>query len=48
MSNNLIPGSNIKDENLEKLKCNFLGKDYSYPIGLNVGLDLTGTVKINY
>lgn len=28
----------------EKLKCNLMGTDYKYPIGLDVGLDQSGLV----
>ena len=45
MGNNLIPGAQITQEIKEKLKCEFLGKTYSYPIGLNSGIDSAGDVK---
>jgi len=42
---NLIPGSIISDESKERLKCEFLNKEYYYPIGLNIGIDCIGNVK---
>ncbi len=45
MSYNLIPGCNISQETKEKLKCKLLNKEYSYPIGLNSGIDSVGDVK---
>lgn len=45
MGNNLIPAADISEETKEKLKCRFLNKEYSYPIGLNAGIDTAGDVK---
>ncbi len=42
---NLIPGSSINKDIREELKCEFLRKEYAYPIGLDVGLDMSGSVK---
>ena len=45
MTLNLIPPCFIELENPERLKTTFLKKEYSYPIGLNSGIDYDGNVK---
>ena len=45
LSNNLIPPLILENIDVCGLNVRFLEKDYQYPIGLNVGIDLLGEVK---